>query len=29
LKPDAIKRTIADGINQKLIAYAGKTATGR
>ena len=29
LKPDAIKRTIADGINQKLIAYAGKTASGR
>src|SRR5262249_15467744 len=29
LKPDAIKRTIADGINQKLIAYAGKGAGGR
>jgi Protein of unknown function (DUF499) len=28
LKPDAIKRTIADGINQKLIAYAGKSANG-
>ncbi len=28
LKPDAIKKTIADGINQKLIAYAGKTASG-
>jgi hypothetical protein len=28
LKPDAIKRTIADGINQKLIAYAGKAAGG-
>jgi hypothetical protein len=28
LKPDAIKRTIADGINQKLIAYACKTASG-
>src|SRR6516162_5757961 len=25
LKPDAIKRTIADGINQKLIAYAATT----
>ena len=24
LNPDAIKRTIADGVNQKLIAYAGK-----
>jgi hypothetical protein len=24
LKPDAIKRTIADGVNQKLLAYAGK-----
>ncbi len=29
LKPDAIKRTIADGINQKLIAYAGKTPSGQ
>jgi len=29
LKPDAIKRTIADGVNQKLIAYAGKSASGR
>ncbi len=29
LKPDAIKRTIADGINQKLIAYAGNTASGQ
>src|SRR5262249_22955576 len=29
LKPEAIKRTIADGINQKLIAYAGKGAGGR
>jgi hypothetical protein len=29
LKPDAIKRTIADGINQKLIAYAGKTPNGQ
>ncbi len=29
LKPDAIKRTIADGVNQKLIAYAGKTASGQ
>ena len=29
MKPDAIKRTIADGINQKLIAYAGKSANGR
>ncbi len=28
LKPDAIKRTIADGVNQKLIAYAGKTSSG-
>ena len=28
LKPDAIKKTIADGVNQKLIAYAGKTASG-
>jgi hypothetical protein len=28
VKPDAIKRTIADGINQKLIAYAGKGAGG-
>jgi hypothetical protein len=29
LKPDAIKRTIADGINQKLIAYAGTTPGGQ
>jgi hypothetical protein len=29
LKSDAIKRTIADGINQKLIAYAGKAANGQ
>ena len=29
LKPDAIKKTIADGVNQKLIAYAGKTASGQ
>ena len=29
LKPEAIKRTIADGVNQKLIAYAGKTESGR
>ena len=30
LKPDAIKdRTIADGINQKLIAYAGKIPSGQ
>ena len=29
LKPDAIKKTIADGVNQKLIAYAGKTESGR
>jgi hypothetical protein len=29
LKPDAIKRTIADGVNQKLIAYASKTASGQ
>jgi hypothetical protein len=28
LKPDSIKSAIADGINQKLIAYAGKTASG-
>jgi hypothetical protein len=28
LRPDAIRRTIADGINQKLIAYAGKTSGG-
>ena len=28
MKPDAIKKTIADGVNQKLIAYAGKTASG-
>jgi hypothetical protein len=28
LKPDAIKRTIADGVNQKLLAYAGKSASG-
>jgi hypothetical protein len=29
LKPNAIQRTIADGVNQKLIAYAGKTPSGR
>jgi hypothetical protein len=29
LNAAAIKRTIADGINQKLIAYAGRTASGR
>ena len=29
MKPDAIKRTIADGVNQKLIAYAGKAANGQ
>jgi hypothetical protein len=29
LKPEAIKRAIADAINQKLIAYAGKTASGQ
>ncbi|MGO9918859.1 MAG: hypothetical protein ACLQIB_29695 [Isosphaeraceae bacterium] len=29
LKPEAIKRTIADGVNQNLIAYAGKTASGQ
>jgi hypothetical protein len=28
LKPEAIKRTIADGVNQRLIAYAGKTSGG-
>ena len=26
LNPNAIRRTIADGVNQKLIAYAGKSA---
>jgi hypothetical protein len=28
LKPDAIKRIIADGVNQNLIAYAGKSPNG-
>jgi hypothetical protein len=26
LNPNALRRTIADGVNQKLLAYAGKTA---
>ena len=29
MKPDSIKRTIADGVNQKLIVYAGRDANGR
>ncbi len=29
LKPDAIRRTIADGVNQKLLAYAGRPEGGR
>jgi hypothetical protein len=28
LKPEAIKKTIADGVNQKLFAYAGKAESG-
>ena len=29
MKPEAIKRTIAEGVNQNLIAYAGKTPSGQ
>src|SRR3954447_9467448 len=28
LNPNAIRRTIADGVNQRLLAYAGKAASG-
>lgn len=28
LNPNAVRRTIADGVNQKLLAYAGKSAGG-